>query len=57
MTVGASSHCSDASREAKGQGLSALGFRLRLSQELSLGFMAFRPETGDQLLLESSVNV
>ena len=52
-----SSHYSNASNQAMGQGLDARGLRLRLSRELSLGLVAFRPETGGQLLLGSSVIV
>ncbi len=57
MTQRASRHCSNASNQAPGQGMDARGLRLRLSRELSLGFVAFRPETGDQLLSGSSVIV
>jgi hypothetical protein len=57
MTERASSHCSNASRGALGQGLPALGLRLRLSRELTLGFVACCHGTGGQLLLGSSVNV
>jgi hypothetical protein len=57
MTTRGSSHCFSASNEATGQGLAALGLRLRLTRELSPGSMVLNRGTGGQLLLLSPVIV